>query len=703
MKKNIFFTVIFRIIYVLAIFLTSGQSYGQQKSAKDMCTDFLANSSITVLQFDSVTCRCYVDITYNWPWVPTGANPDNFPYGIDIAAFDVNKKDVIVEITNVVKISGFDTWSTCSPAGNNPEAFSSIGTYHFYGWRTSGKKANPDNAIPSTSTLKFRVYLNFTDTKEPITMWFRVLNWKCKDAANPSDPEQWWACKIDAVVAKPLLKKLSLTVDCQQVCNPSHPYTELHLVPAQTQSPCNQWDWYRHILKPGESCPSTNPWSPDWGNPIMNGGNSLMTGIMDTTCCYAVRLTQNCFTSVTKALQVTVCPDPSTIGGIVVSPVTPYSNLELKEDSAAYYACGSWNSSSKTFTAPGMGFCNATVKWYIDSTGTWQSLLSTSNQYVVNASAIRFSCPLNRCYKVYLVKAEITYDCCVDGVTTQQVATSTARIVINSPTKAGYITSERWDMCGSPCPLPPPSGRDPVLCYDRGTILHYNGKCYRVDRWDSSSSTGWVQIQGAGNQSEWWTNKLRRTTNFRVTVHNGVCPSDTSPPIIVRVKPKLIAKIEGCTMLCQGQPCKLKSSTSYTEPGYKLKYYWYKDGTLLTPLSPSPDILLVKTPGNYTLQVKDPVCGTDTLSNTVTICEPGISFIGRPCFCDSETFTIIAVPNACYTNNCSNITYKWTGPGGFTSTDATIKNGVTGIYKVTVNCGSMLCPITGSINITNCP
>ncbi len=709
MKKNIFFAVIFRILSVLTIFLFSGQSYSQQDSKLDICTEFLANSTISGLQFDPATCKCYVDIKYNWPYIPTGANPYDLPYGIDVAAYDLLNPDAIGLNTNVVKINSFNTWTTCTPAANNPDAFSPYVPHYFYGWRTSGTTSTLANAIPSTSTLKLRVYLNFQSATQ-IKVWFRVLNWRCKDPAFASNPENWYTCGIDKIISKPLLP-LQLSVDCPQVCSPSNPYTILHLIPSQAQTNCNQWDWYRYKLPAGGSCPSTNPWSASWGSPIQHCGNELQTGIMDASYCYAVKLTRNCFTYVTPSLQVTVCPDPSLVGGITLSPVMPPGpgNLKWIADSAAYYACGSWlsGSSPKTFTAPDMGFCATTVKWYIDSTGTWLGPLNTTNQYILNATAlnIRFSCPLTKCYKIYNVKAEIIYNCCVNGVNTQQVVPRTVKIVINSPTKPGVITSERWNMCGPSCPGGTPTIYKPVLCYDRGTILHYIGTCYKIDRWDSTSVTGWVQIQGAGNQSDWWTNKLRRTTEFTVTMHNGVCPSATTLPIKVRVKPKLKVTIAGCKMIYPGQNPILTATTSYNPPGYYVEYYWYKDGILMVPQPPPPrNHLHVTTPGNYAVQVKDPVCGTDTLSNTITVCKPDISFAGRPCFCDSQTFTITAVPDACFLNNCPNITYSWTGPV-FSSTSATITNGTTGVYTVTVNCGDPNCPCTlsKSITITNCP
>lgn len=719
MKTKISSRVIFFLITVLAFICYSGQSYGQPKSVKDVCSDFsnaLTGSSFSILQTDPGTCRCYVDVTYHWP-VTSPPAKFYYPYGIDVSAFDAidpTHPDVINVVTNVEKLSGFGTWSSCIPTGPNPAALSPANPTHYYGWRTTtacSPTANTACAIPWASTLKFRVYLNFQNTTK-ITLTMRELTWACVD--NSLVPDNWSMCSITQDFSKPI-DTIRLVADCYQVCAGT-PYTTIHLIPTQTQSNCVQWDWYACKMMTGGTCPSINPFSSQWVFK-QHGGNELYTGNLDDSYCYVVKLTNYCCTYVTPPIQVILCPDPSSIGGITVAPLAPVSNLQWIADSNAYYACGSWKTGTvhKTFTVPDLGYCYYTVEWSIDSTGCGTSFqpvvppTNPKNIWDLTLSNTRFSCPLTQCYKCYIIRAVIKYNCCSgNGIITQQSLTKTAKIIINSPTKVGYITSQRWDMCGPGCPWPPPpsqapSPKYPILCYNRATILDYIGDCYHVDRWDSLSKTGWVPITGAGNEYEWWTNKLKKISCYRITVHNGVCPSVTSPVIKVRVKPLLIATIAGCSMLCPGHTCLLTASTSYSPPGYYVKYTWYKNGA---PIAPPQHLktLTVSAPGNYAVQVLDLTCQTDTMSNTITICKPAIVFTGRPCFCHGTSFTISAGPNDCYQSNCTtSFKYSWTGPGSFTSTQAQISNNVPGVYTVTMDCNPSQCILTASITITECP
>ncbi len=723
MKKKIYFSRIFQIISALVILASAGQSYGQKKSPLSPlggpCDGFVRpNSHFSTMQYDAATCRCFVIITFhdNFTILPQ-SQYDDYPYGIDVAAFDVHNNDVINTNTNVEQISGFSNWQSYSPAGINPKAFPvSAGGYHYYGWQTTYNgvsqggyvhSKDPNYIIPSSATLKFKVFLNFQNASS-IKVQLRELDFHCR---LNNDEDNWYSCWMDTTFTKPRFP-LSLSADCPQVCS-GQPFTKIHLIPNQNQTACHHWDWYAVKMPSSGNCPSINPFNPsDWVFQ-QHDGNELQTGNLDGTYCYAVVLTDNCYTYITTPIDVTYCPDPSSIGGITVSPVSPTggSNLvDLTADSNAYYACGSWLSGTthKTFTLPDLGYCINSVSWYIDSTGTPIGPFNTTpkNVWDVTAMNIRFSCPLTQCYKIYTIKADITYNCCIYGVTTPQTVPKTVRIVINSPTTVGKITSDHWNYCGTPCPVTPlPSTTTPVICYDRGTVLNYSGPCFKVDQWDSLSSIGWVKIVGAGHDAQWYTNNLRKNTSYEITVHNGICPSKISTPIQVRVKPKLSVSIKGCKVICPSYTCTLKSQTSYTPPGYNVLYLWYQDGDPMMPAQTNPT-LNVSTPGNYALQVMDPVCGKDTLSNTITVCDAEISFVGQPCFCDKGTFTITAVANACLQGNCPSITYDWLHSDGSISHGATVTDGKVGTYTVTVKCTALPCPlcqISKSISITNCP
>ncbi len=180
-------------------------------------------------------------------------------------------------------------------------------------------------------------------------------------------------------------------------------------------------------------------------------------------------------------------------------------------------------------------------------------------------------------------------------------------------------------------------------------------------------------------------NGCTRTASFGIN-------SNTNPPNANAGPPG--------TLTCTQTTTTLNGAGSSTGPN--ISYLWtasnggniVSGGTTLTPT--------VNAAGTYTIQVTNNTNGcTATASTTVSsnIDPPNVSASGGTLTCTTTSLTITA------NSNTPNVTYSWSGPGGFTSNQQNPTVNLAGNYVVTVTNPANSCTntATATVNQNNTP
>ncbi len=113
--------------------------------------------------------------------------------------------------------------------------------------------------------------------------------------------------------------------------------------------------------------------------------------------------------------------------------------------------------------------------------------------------------------------------------------------------------------------------------------------------------------------------------------------------------------------ICEANPV-LLSATSVLNATYQ----WAKDGAVIA--GATQDTYLASTSGDYTVEISDTDIGCSSLSEAVSVVEdagsiPSVPPISAPSIiCEGETLTLS-------TTSDPSLTYLWTGPNGFSSTE----------------------------------
>ncbi|MBK6538148.1 MAG: hypothetical protein IPG09_10340 [Ignavibacteria bacterium] len=229
---------------------------------------------------------------------------------------------------------------------------------------------------------------------------------------------------------------------------------------------------------------------------------------------------EDCFTYVTNFLTINVCKDLSTLG-----PIT--ATAGLTNINGENHACTQW---SGTLTFPSSNVtCSTHVSWEKSTNGTsWSTVGTPCIYYPIRPPLIPLdpnNCRYNTgiltagdaCVAKYFFRVKINNDC---GETYRYFT-----IFIDHVTQPGIITAD-------PRLFGTGTVNAPVLCYDGYTVLKYTGGCGKILNWEYTESTGgpgsvWA-VLNSGQTNEYWTNKLQRTTSYRVLVKNGACESKYS-------------------------------------------------------------------------------------------------------------------------------------------------------------------------------
>jgi hypothetical protein len=669
------------ILKKIVIFLLVTFKIFAQTNFCDQCV-----FTVSDLKTDAPGCKCYVDVTYNWNWSP-GGNPSQFPYGIDAA---VKSPGLITSIVQNVPFNSWPGWTvlpTTLPAQNSASNCcpSNLDTQvPFFPLKTYGWKSS--TAIPAFAVLKFRIYLNF-GTASQITLWLRVLNGGVNFPVNNNNKDCWYACQLVKNIDR---ITYTIAADQSQLC-PNAIGTLHSVVRFLDPAPSLDCDikWYRAPAPDLNNPPvTTNPLQAPWALMPQIGGLDLQDYSLTGSSWYIARISCGCSSLYSNPVLVTVCPMPNSIGNLVLDGTT--NNV--------IHQCISWAGGLLSFTDPGV--CNYNVKWSKSTDcGTTWTLAATTNTNKYNFTG-PFPYSGTECNKCYMFKAEVSYTC--NGAL-QNLPEKIFTCYVDKQTQPGIITAFPWDMCGSPCSfLTTYDNEHPVLCNPHGTVLNYSGGCGDVIKWESSTDDiNWNEITWQGTTHYFNTGIINQTTLYRVTIKNGACSPDYKK-IKVIVKPQLTVDISGCSMLCEGQNCNLTAITSYTSNGlnYMVHYKWFLNGS---PTGcPDASTCTANQPGNYYVIVSDNVCNKEAKSNVINICSPSVEISGPTTFCPGQQFILKAFTNSCFPCAPGEISFNWTGPGGFTATSQSITRNVEGLYTVIAKCPNG-CFTKATKNVVRCP
>ncbi|HRI28813.1 MAG TPA: hypothetical protein PK715_12210, partial [Chitinophagales bacterium] len=200
------------------------------------------------------------------------------------------------------------------------------------------------------------------------------------------------------------------------------------------------------------------------------------------------------------------------------------------------------------------------------------------------------------------------------------------------------------------------------------------------------SGPGGFSSSGAAMNRTGATVAMAGTYTVTATNASG-CTATASRSVTVNSAPA--ASISGTTAYCQGNTISLTASGGGT-------YNWSGPGgfssTNTTITRTNANLLMA---GTYIVTVTSSGCSATTSVNVTVTANPTASITGTSAFCTGSTISLTA---------SGGTAYAWSGPGGFSSTDATFERpdaatGMGGTYTVTVT-NSAGCSTTASKFIT---
>ncbi|MEO1261201.1 MAG: gliding motility-associated C-terminal domain-containing protein [Bacteroidota bacterium] len=130
---------------------------------------------------------------------------------------------------------------------------------------------------------------------------------------------------------------------------------------------------------------------------------------------------------------------------------------------------------------------------------------------------------------------------------------------------------------------------------------------------------------------------------------------------------------------CDGTPVILNGTSSIG--GSNMQYEWTDENGMVVGNTP---ILEVTVPGDYTLTISSEVGSNICIDSETATVEAAndppenITATGGTLTCDSTSVTLMA------NSDTPGVTYEWTGPGGFTSTEQNPMTSAIGVYNLVV-------------------
>ncbi|MDW7693969.1 isopeptide-forming domain-containing fimbrial protein [Flammeovirgaceae bacterium SG7u.111] len=190
--------------------------------------------------------------------------------------------------------------------------------------------------------------------------------------------------------------------------------------------------------------------------------------------------------------------------------------------------------------------------------------------------------------------------------------------------------------------------------------------------------------------------------DWKVKVGNTTtnCESDYSAPISITIKSKPVAIPSNSGPICESSDVTLFGN-SVNNAGYA----WYAESTT-TPGTPGnlistdqntvvPDLTFAGSPYKYYLIITTDGCESDPVETEVIVTDPNVDVLaitGDAAICEGASITLS--PDFTSNSGATLTSYVWTGPNGFTSTqaqpsvitNATVANA--GTYNLTVGTSS---------------
>lgn len=416
--------------------------------------------------------------------------------------------------------------------------------------------------------------------------------------------------------------------------------------------------WY----KANAPCP---PPVPPTGTPPAGwqvaqvGGISYNTNVISQSTCYQAVITESGSCAYTSSLTTVNVSQVPSLAGLTAAPTV---------------FCQTGSSTFSLINPFTTAFPNQ-VFWEFWNGTAWTQVATNVQTYTTpQLTAIN---PQDCLFRLYQYRVRV-------GNTACGVLTSPLDIRVDHVSEAQNLTAN-------------PAG---PLCYDQATKLTLQ-TCGQVTLWEQSTDGGvtWTTIAGAAPTKNYFTPELLQTTKFRVTVKNGSC-GPVNQSIDVQVKPKLAVSLAANTnVLCPG-PVTLTATPSYTAG---VTYTWFRNGQLMSPPTTTTPTRPITQPGNYSVVVNDPACGT-AQSNVITIYPPPVVSVSGPCaVCQGGSVTLTA--NVAGGDPACQYNFNWSAPG-WTATGVTVTPPLPApnssmTYTVAATCGS--CIAVGTHTITRCP
>ncbi|MEZ0609142.1 SdrD B-like domain-containing protein [Fibrella sp. WM1] len=258
------------------------------------------------------------------------------------------------------------------------------------------------------------------------------------------------------------------------------------------------------------------------------------------------------------------------------------------------------------------------------------------------------------------------------GATTASIPVTTAGTYSVTVTNASGCTASASGTVTVNA-LPAPTLSSTVICAGQtATLTASGGASYTLTPGNLSNTTGTFAVTPGS------------TTTYTVTASNASgCTATASGTVTVNPVP--VATAASTTATC-ANPATVSGTSSLTASTYS----WTGPSGFVS----SAQSFTTNTPGTYTLVVTANGCSSSAVTTTVVqdiVAPQNVAATNTgPLNCTNLTATISV------SSSTAGVTYRWSGPAGFTSTAQSFTTATSGLYSVTVTN-----PINGCTTITS--